>query len=100
MSDSPKAGPAKQGNNKSPAKPSAVFRIGYISVAIFNRQSKLKSGDTIESHNIVIDRSYWSKEEKVWKSTHTIQPEDVMAATIALQRAYEFIEGRTSGERS
>ena len=87
-----------ESKNTSPVKPVATFRYGQVNVSVFISDRKTKSGQTFESHNIVLDRSYFSPNENRFKRTNTLQPSDVMAATIALQKAFEFVEERKASD--
>ena len=90
--------PASQ-DATSPAKPTATFRFGPVSAAVFTNDVKLPSGKTITVANVTLRRSYRNT-EGVWEHTHTLRVSDLLPAALALTKCYESIaDANGSDER-
>ena len=69
--------------------PEKKFRAGAISVTVWKNRGKNVSGD-VEYSTISIERNYKDKKGE-WQSTNSLRVNDLPKASIALQKAYEFI---------
>jgi len=67
-------------------KPVKKFSVGTIQVAVWDNASK----DGQQFYNISMERSYKDKKDE-WQKTNTLRASDVPKATLALNKAYEFI---------
>ncbi len=65
--------------------PKAKFSIGQIQVAIWENQS----GEGIPRHSIRLTKRY--KDGEDWKSTNSLNINDLPKAILALNKAYEFV---------
>jgi hypothetical protein len=81
--------PANQDATSS-AKPTASFRFGLISAAIFTNQVKLASGKTANVANVTLRRSY-RDDQGAWQHTHSLRASDLLPAALALTKCYESI---------
>ena len=74
-------------------EPSAVFRFGNVSAAIFPDVTK-----TGTVWNVSVRRSYRDAEGK-WQHTHSLTPSDLLPAALALTKSYEHIANVRSEDR-
>jgi len=77
-------------------KPVAIFKFGSVSAAVFADEVKTAKG-TATVHNVSLRRSYQDA-QKAWHSTHTLRPRDLLPASFALLKCYEFIAGASDDE--
>ncbi|MCX8158499.1 MAG: hypothetical protein N3D73_02415 [Candidatus Diapherotrites archaeon] len=66
--------------------PVRKFRVGSISVAIWQNDSK----DGNKFYSVTLDRRYKDKDGS-WKSSNNLGINDLPKAILALQKAYEFV---------
>ena len=74
----------------SSAKPTATFRFGQVSAAIFTNDVKLSNGKTAKVPNVTLRRSYRNA-QGTWEHTHSLRASDLLPAALALTRCYESI---------
>ncbi|MCR4369436.1 MAG: hypothetical protein NUV67_06030 [archaeon] len=71
-------------------KPVAKFNAGNVKVAVWENAGK--EGRVF--HSISLEKVYKEKDSNEWKSTHSLKPNELPKAILALQKAYEFISLR------
>ena len=76
--------------------PEKKFRAGPVSVTVWKNQGKGEGGETVEYKTVSLERSYKDKQGE-WQSTHSLRINDLPKASIALQKAYEYIILREQG---
>ena len=91
--------PAQQGATSS-ATPIARFGFESVSAAVFMEFVKTKGGRTVDVYNVSLRRSYQDAEGE-WANTHTLRRADLLPATLALMKCYEFInDANSTGDES
>ncbi len=70
--------------------PEKKFRAGAISVTVWKNKGQSSSGEDVEYSTISIDRNYKDKNGE-WKSTNSLKLNDLPKASVALQKAYEYL---------
>ena len=73
----------------SPAKPIASYRYGSVSAAVFTDEVR-KNGKTFDAYSVNVRRSYRNSNGE-WVQTHTLRKADLLPASYALQKCYEFV---------
>ena len=71
------------------AKPEKEFRVGAVRAAIWVNERVSPDGRMFNSHKVVIERTY--KDTEGFKSTDSLDVNDIPKAILALKRAYEWI---------
>ena len=87
--------PPQTDGTSSAKQPTAVFRFGAISAAVFTNQVKLQSGKTATVANVTLRRSYRSGE--TWEHTHSLRAQDLLPAALALTRCFESLADAANG---
>lgn len=80
----------KQTNENTGNKPEKKFRAGAISATVWQNKGQKANGEETEYRTISIERSYLDKQGK-WQSTNSLRINDLPKASLALQKAYEFL---------
>lgn len=70
--------------------PEKKFRAGAISVTVWKNKGKGTEGEEVEYSTISIERGYKDK-EGAWQSTNSMRVNDLPRASVALQKAYEYL---------
>jgi len=76
-------------------KPEITFKMGAVRAAVFQNIIK-KSGESIPLRKVVLEVRYRDKAGQ-WKGTNSLSVNDLPKAIAALQKAYEYILGRSAG---
>ena len=76
--------------NKRVDRPEKNFKVGAVRAAVWPTTIVLKDGTSFEKKKVVVDRRYKDRNGE-WKSTHSLDANDVPKAILALQQAYEYI---------
>ena len=71
------------------AKPEKEFRVGAVRAAIWVNPRMSFDGRSFNSHKVVIERTY--KDAEGFKSTDSLDVNDIPKAILALKQAYEYI---------
>ena len=71
-------------------KPEEKFRVGAVSVAVWRRLKKSRSGELFESRSASLDRRYQNAAGE-WASTSSLDVNDIPKAILALQKAYDYL---------
>lgn len=80
--------PARTPSASGP-EPVAAFRFGGVSAAVF--ADEVTSGASkATTYHVSLGRSYHDA-QGIWTTTHLLRPSDLLPASLALVRAYEFI---------
>ena len=69
-------------------QPIQVFRYGSVSAAIFHQSWKFARAG---KPSVFISLRKSSRDECGWHSTHSLSPDDVPLAIVALQKCYEWL---------
>lgn len=78
-------------------RPEKKFRVGAVCASIWHRLNTRKTGEQYETRQVTVDRSYKDLRGE-WKSSTSLDVNDVPKAILALQRAYPYmIEGPERG---
>lgn len=80
---------------ETPSTPVATYRYGNISAAVFTKQVKNEVGETFDVHNVTVRRSYRTSDGE-WVHTHTLRKSDLLPASVALGKCYDFISNGES----
>ena len=70
--------------------PVEKFRAGAVSAAIWKNTMELKDGKKIDSYSVTLDKRYKDKDGK-WKSSKSIQVNEIPKALLVLGKAYDYI---------
>lgn len=71
-------------------KPEKNFKVGAVRAAIWPTTIVLKDGTSFDKKKVVVDRRYKDRNGE-WKSTNSLDANDVPKAILALQLAYEYM---------
>ena len=75
----------------SSAAPVAAFRFESISAAVFTDSVNLKDGKSADVFHVSLRRAYRTADGK-WQHTNVLRPADLLAASLALLKSYEFCQ--------
>lgn len=73
------------------AEPEETFRVGGIQASVFVNVRKIK-GEEVELRSVSFQKRYKSGDE--WKSTNSLDPNDIPKAMLVLLKAYDYIVDR------
>lgn len=76
-------------------KPTITFKAGPVQASVFMNQRKVE-GKKVEIASVSFQKRY--QEEGVWKSTSSLNMNDLPKAILALSKAYDFVLGYKSEE--
>ncbi|MAF99298.1 MAG: hypothetical protein CMH61_01680 [Nanoarchaeota archaeon] len=71
-------------------QPEKKFRAGAVSATIWRNAGQNQQGEAVEYRTISLDRVYKDRDGN-WKNTSSLRVNDLPKATIALQKAYEYL---------
>lgn len=71
-------------------QPVKKFQIGVVGVALWKNTIELKDGQKMDVLSATVDRRYKDKNGE-WKSSKSIQMNDVPRAILALGKAYDYM---------
>jgi len=71
------------------AKPEKEFRAGAVRAAIWTNPRFSPDGRSFNSHKVIIERTY--KDAEGFKSTGSLDTNDIPKAILALKQAYEYL---------
>ena len=71
-------------------RPEKNFRVGAVRAAVWPSTIVLKDGTSFEKKKVVVDRRYKDRNGE-WKSTNSLDANDVPKAVLALQLAYQYM---------
>ena len=77
-------------DNRHPMRPEQNFKVGAVRAAIWPTTIYNSDGTSFEKKKVVLDRRYKTKQGE-WKSTSSLDVNDVPKAILALQQAYEYL---------
>ena len=80
------------------SKPETVFKVGAVRAAVF-RNTIEKNGQSIPLPKVVIEVRYKDKTGQ-WQGTNSLSLNDLPKATLALQKAYEYLMEHKQPETS
>ncbi len=75
-------------NNRT--RPSKSFKVGAVRVAIWSNPRLSAEGKAFDSHKVMIERTYRDGANG-FKTTGSLNIDDIPKAILALSRAYEFL---------
>jgi len=71
-------------------KPDAKFRAGQISATVWTNQGQTKDGNVRTFSSVSFEKSYKDK-EGAWKTTKSLNVQDLPKASLVLTKAYEHL---------
>ena len=80
------------------AKPETVFKVGAVRASVF-RNIISKSGKSIPLPKVVIEVRYKDKTGQ-WQGTNSLSLNDLPKATLALQKAFEYLMAHKEPEQA
>ena len=81
--------------NGVPARPDQEFRVGAVRVAVWINPRQTSNGKSFNSHKVVLERTYKDMHGD-FKTTQSLELNDIPKAIIALKKMYEFCLVRRS----
>ena len=72
------------------AQPVKRFKCGACEVAIFENTRTTKNGKTVNTKKASFQRRYKDSDGE-WKSTHSLDINDIPKARLALSEAYKYL---------
>ncbi len=79
-------------------RPVKKIQVGAVSAALWRNNVTLRSGQEIESLSVTLDRRYKDKNGE-WRSTTSLQANDVPKAVLALAKAFDYMTTRRDDEQ-
>ena len=76
-------------------KPTKAFKVGAVRVAIWSNPRVSADGRAFNSHKTIIERTYKDQMNN-FKTTGSLDVDDIPKAILALSRAYEFLVSSSS----
>ena len=71
------------------SKPEKRFKCGSCEAAIFENEIN-RNGKTVKLKKVAIQKRYKNADEE-WKSTHSLDKNDIPKMILALSKAYEYL---------
>jgi hypothetical protein len=71
------------------AQPEKRFKAGSCEAAVFENEI-VRDGQTISVKKVAIQKRYKDKDNE-WKSTHSLDQNDIPKMMLALSKAYEYL---------
>ncbi len=71
-------------------QPVKKFKCGACEVAIFENERTTKDGKTVNTRKASFQRRYKDSDGE-WKSTHSLDINDIPKARLALHEAYKYL---------
>lgn len=71
------------------AKPIMEFKVGAVRASIWKNARFDGTGRSFDSHKVLVERTY--KDRDGFKSTSSLDLNDIPKAILALKQAYEYI---------
>ncbi len=83
--------------DKEKSLPEKKFRAGSINATLWKNKGTAKNGSSVEFNTVSLDRNYKDKDGN-WQSTHSLRVNDVPKAILVLNKIYEHLMLKESGE--
>ncbi len=71
------------------AQPEKRFKAGSCEAAVFENEIK-RNGDTVRVKKVAIQKRYKAQDD-TWKSTYSLDVNDIPKMMLALSKAYEYL---------
>jgi len=71
------------------AQPEKRFKAGSCEAAVFENEI-VRNGQTVSVKKVAIQKRYKDKDDE-WKSTHSLDQNDIPKMMLALSKAYEYL---------
>ena len=71
-------------------KPEMEFKVGAIRAAIWTNPRQSKDGSIFHSHRVIVERTYKDMHGN-FKSTHSLDTNDIPKAILALKKTYDYL---------
>jgi hypothetical protein len=71
------------------AQPEKRFKAGSCEAAVFENEI-VRDGNTVSVKKVAIQKRYKDKDDE-WKSTHSLDKNDIPKMMLALLKAYEYV---------
>ena len=75
--------------NGTSQKPEAEFKVGAVRATVWANSKHTSDGKLFNSHKVSIERIY--KDNDGFKSTNSLDTNDIPKAMLALNKAYEYL---------
>ena len=75
-------------------RPEKEFRAGAVRVAVWTNQRRNSDGEPFESHRVQLERTYKDAQGN-FKTTQSLELNDLPKAVLALTKAYEYLTLRS-----
>lgn len=85
--------------NGQGSKPEKEFRVGAVRTAIWTNPRRTSDGRAFNSHKVLIERVYKDSQGN-FKTTNSLDANDVPKAILALKEAYSYIMLKGNGAES
>ena len=72
------------------AEPEETFRVGAIQASVFKNARKVKGKD-VELYSVSFQKRYKEKDSDNWKSTNSLNPNDIPKAMLVLLQAFSYV---------
>ena len=70
--------------------PVKTFRAGVVSAAVWRHTEAGRDGREMASWSVTLDKRYRDK-EGIWKSSRSLNVNDIPKAVVALENAYSYV---------
>ena len=71
------------------AQPEKRFKAGSCEAAVFENEI-VRDGQTVNVKKVAIQKRYKTQDDE-WKSTHSLDKNDIPKMMLALSKAYEYL---------
>jgi len=85
--------------NGTSTRPEKEFRVGAVRAAIWANPRRTAGGQSFDSHRIQLERTYKDSQGN-FKTTQSLEANDIPKAIVALQRSFEYILCRAEERES
>ena len=73
-----------------PIRPEKEFKVGAVRAAIWANQRHAPDGKTFNAHKVIVDRVYRDTRGD-FKTTNSLEANDIPKAILALKKTYEYL---------
>ena len=71
-------------------KPEMTFKVGAVRAAIWTNPRHSRDGGLFNSHRVIVERTYKDMHGN-FKSTHSLDTNDIPKAILALKKSYDYL---------
>ena len=77
-------------------RPEKEVRAGAVRVAVWTNERRNRDGESFDSHRVQLERTYKDAQGN-FKTTQSLELNDIPKAILALSKAYEFLTLKGEG---